>query len=470
MKKLLSLLSHSKTTKPTKDHCHTRNGNRSRITIRQALLVAALVMLSMPVFGQIYTGTSICKGSITRSDAVSGDCMHYVKTGSTSGYFMSELVDDNLFSYGNLHPISGYDINDFVIFNDTVYICGVDENGIGFYGWTDAPSTLNANWIFVIYKLYDNADIFITNVNRIKVFRSGNDLNVLLVGTYRQSDSNSYGTIIHAKNNSVCTLAYQYGDSFNDVAILEDYVVTIEEKGDCRYPHNGHQMRVLNKNQFSLYDTLFDYYSDWGQRQSFGRIRLQATDNNNFVSIYRDEWGYYFNTFSVNIGSIVFYKYYTVATSALPNIGEVAYNSNTKTLAILHNIDTIGTVAFYDCSSFPNITLSSSSYPRIYDQGNQDRQTKLLSVTESPLSAYFVLSGICQNYPIIWKTASQICISQRQLSLTAAEASIERLYWATNRINMAIHQNTYTSFHDYCGLNIKCQSPHFPIIGGEKDE
>ena len=462
MRKSLPLLSCNTTRKTMKNQRHTsRHGLRAAIC--RALLPLGLLLLVVPVFGQTYMkANEYSKGVITRSNEAGGKCMNYVKSTNTSGYFMSELVDGNSSCTYNAHPISGYDISDFTIFNDTLYICGEDANGVGFYGWTSVPNALNANWTFHIYKLYDNSSTFINQLLRIRVFRSGTDLNVLLIGMYRQSGANSYSSILHVKNNNVCTLAYLTVECFYDFAILGDYVVTIEEKGGIRN-HNGHYMRVLNKNAFSLYDVLFDYSYSYGQIQSVGRLWLQAADGNNFVSVYRDEMGYYFNAFSVSGGNLLFHKYYAVATSIMPTIGDVAYNNQNKSLAILHNEDTSGTVSIFNCTSFPNITLSDARYPSINNVGT-DPQTKLLSVAKIPGSTEFVIGGVFHDHPVIWKTASEICKVQRQISVTSTNSVIDGSTWVANRTTMTLNQSTYTSYHEYGIWGINCQSPQFPVL------
>ena len=467
MKKSLSLLSCNTTQKTMESPRHTRR-HMLRAAICRALLPLGLLLLAMPAFGQTYVGNaSNCIGTITRSNDDGTKRIHYVKNGQLSGDFFSDFTPGSPESGFTCHSITGYDITDFVVFNDTVYICGEDANGVGFYGWTSAPNTLNASWTFHIYKLYNNSSTFINQLLRIRVFRSGSDLNVLLIGMYKQSGTNSYSSIIHVKNNDTCTLAYQNDDCFYDIAILNDYVVTIEEKGGIRN-HNGHQMRVLYKSSFSLYDGLFDYYHAWGQVQSVGRLWFQAADGNNLVSVYRDERGYYFNAYSVSSGFLIFHKYYTVLTSSMPTIGDVAYNSHNKTLAILHNIDTVGTATFYNCTSFPTITLSSSEYPALYNFPNPDPQTKLLSVTKRPSSSNFVVTGICQNKPVFWNTT--YCGEPREIPLTSANSSIERLLWSTIRTTMNTHYSTFTSLSSSCRVTNDCEAlAPWPVGDGDKN-
>ena len=432
------------------------------------IFMVALTIIATPIMGQTYTKNAHVEETITRSNDDGSKRMHYVKTGTTNGVFLSSFVANGIFFTS--HQISGYKINDFTIFNDTVYFCGEDNNGMGIYGWTSTINDQNFNWTFHVYKIYDNASTFTTDIRRIKVFRSGQDLNVLLIGMYKAGGSSQYGSVMHIKNNSTCTIAYLNSDFFDDVAILDNYVVTIERKGNGRAPYNdAHQMRVLNKNQFSLYDALFDYYHAIGQIQSLGRLWLQAANNNNrFFSVYRDNVGFYFNTFSVNgTGSLICNNYFSIATSSMPTIGDVAYNDYDKTLAILYNIDTVGTAAFFNCASFHSIYLSSANYPSIYILGTTDPQTKLFSVTKQPSSSDFVITGICHNKLVFWNTIN--CNPSRQLSLTSIDGSLDRYLWAPNRTTIDITHLTFMSPNSEYYIYEDCV-PVTPWIENSGDE
>lgn len=413
-------------------------------------------MISLiPVFAQSYYSTSYIEGTVTRSNDAGNKRMHYVKTGTTSGYFLSDFVVNG--PYFGSHSVSGYKVNDFTIFNDTVYFCGEDANGVGFYGWTSTVNDQIFNWTFHVYKLYDNASTFVTDVRRIRVFRSGADLNVLLVGLYKGGGSDTYSSLIHVKNNDTCTLAYLYSDYFDDVAIVKDYVVTIERKGGVRTPYNdGHQMRVLNKNQFSLYDALFDYYYALWQIQSVGRLWLQAANNNRFFSVYRDGVGFYFNTYSVASGNLTCYNYFSIATSIMPTIGDVAYNDYDKTLAILYNIDTVGTAAIFDCASFHTISLSSALYPTFYMQGCQNPVAKLLSITKQPSSPNFYVTAVCDNKPLFWNLGVSNCDLSRQISVTSGSTNVDRYLWATNRAYVGVSHLTFSSSSGFYNVGDGC--------------
>ena len=454
MKKSLSLLSCNITQKTMKNQFHTRI-HGLRATLCRALLPLGLLLLAVPAFGQTYVGNaSNCIGTITRSNDAGGKRMHYIKTGSTSGYFALGFSLGNNPTCGS-HNITGYTINDFTVLNDTIYFCGDDANGVGFYGWARA---YGLSWTYHIYKIYNSTTFTSSNISRIKVFRSGQDLNVLLIGTYRGSIFASYRSIFHIKNNDTCTVAYGDVEYFEDIAVLDDYVVAIARKKTRDYPHEPHYLRVLNKNSFTLNDTLFDYYHYWNPGiESVGNVRLQAMGLNNLVSVYCKDTAYYINTYSVNSNGVLSqHNYYTIATNTLPTIGDVAYSSTNKTLAVLHNIDTMGTAMFYDCTSFPNITLSSSIYPFVDFISPTDLvQTKLLSVTKSP-SSYFVITGIYGNKPVFWKTLESFCHLERQMSVASTETYNSRAYGETHRTTMNIHYSSSPDVYEIKQLERKC--------------
>jgi len=409
--------------------------------MRQVLLIAASIIMTTPAVGQTYISSNPGNSSvITRSNDVGNKRMHYVKTGPTSGRFLSGLVLGGNNSYFSSRDISGYNINDFTIFNDTVYFCGEDASGVGFYGWVK-PSGLT--WTYNIYKLYNNSAITSSDISRIRVFRSGQDLNVLLIGAYHQSSSVAYRSIFHIKNHSTCAVAYSSVEYFEDIALLDDYVVTIERKKTRDYPHEPHYMRVLNRTSFTLYDALFDYYSFWNTGiESVGNVRLQATDGNNLVSVYCKDTAYHINAYSVNSSGILYlHKYYTIPTDTLPTIGDVAYNNYDKTMAILHNLDTVGTAMFYDCTSFPNITLLDAKYPTIWYSSLQN-EPKLLSVTRKPTSN-FVITGVLDDRITFWNTQSVYCGLPRQLSMTSTESSVSTTYGETTKSTLNIHNSSF---------------------------
>ena len=454
MKKSLSLLSCNTTQKTMESPRHTRR-HMLRAALCRALFPLGLLLLAMPAFGQTYVGNvSNCIGTITRSNDAGSKRTHYIKFGPTSGCFTSGFSLGNNPAFGG-YEISGYTINDFTILNDTIYFCGEDTNGVGLYGWVRASGL---SWTFHIYKIRNNLLSSSSNITKIKVFRSGQDLNVLLVGTYRRNIFSSYRSVFHIRNNDTCTVAYGDVEYFEDIAVLDDYVVAIARKKTRDYPHEPHYMRVLNKNSFTLNDPLFDYYHYWSPGiESVGNVRLQATGANNLVSVYCKDTAYYINTYSVdNNGILTQHNYYTIDTDTLPTIGDVAYNNTNKTLAVLHNIDTMGTAMFYDCTYFPNITLSSSIYPFVdYVSPTDFVQTKLLSVTKSP-SSYFVITGTYGNKPVFWNTHEIFCHLERQLSVTLTETSNSREYGATHHAIMDIHHSSFTSSNAIYQLEGKC--------------
>lgn len=459
MKKSLSLLSCNTTQKTMESPRHTRR-HMLRAAICRALFPLGLLLLAMPAFGQTYVGNaSNCIGTITRSNDNGTKRMHYVKDGPTSGCFLSGLTSSGNQTYFGSHTISGYDIKDFTVFNDTLYICGQDADGDGFYGWARPTGV---TWTFYMYKLRNSA----INISKIRVFRSGQDLHVLLVGTYCINMFLSYRSVFHVKNNSICTVAYHVDEYFEDIAVLGNYVVTIARKGARDLLHEPHYLRVLHKNLFTLGDTLFDNYYAWHHgTESVGSVRLQATGADRFVSVFCRDSAYYINAYTVDSnGLLTHHKKYTIPTGTPPTIGDVAYNSTDSMLVILHNIDTVGTAAFYNCTSFPNMTLSNSQYPDIsFNQG-----PKLLSVTRRPTSN-FVISGICQNRFVYWDTRT--CEMRRELFATSSSAGDGRLTWAPTRDTIYMRQRTYASPSgmypvepDCAGLNLE------PTSSGDNEE
>ncbi len=426
-------------------------------SLHQTLLALFVYFMAMPAFGQIYMSSNGNNTAIiTRSDDASGNRMHYVKTGATAGVFLHSLTLGGNSPYFGGHSVSGYNINDFTIFNDTVYFCGEDTSGIGFYGWTSATGF---NWTLNIKKLYSSGLATSYDMSRIKVFRSGSDLNVLLIGTYQQNGSRPFRSLFHIKNNNTCTVAYGDVEYFEDIALLDDYVVTIERKKSMKYDHAPRYLRVLGRNSFTLYDPLFDfYYFNYGEIESVGDVRLQTTGSNRLVAVYCRDSAYYINTYTVNFSGILsLHRYYSIATTSLPTIGDLAYNSTDNTLVVLHNVGTAGTAMLFNCSSFPLLSLTGSYIPYLTDSHSPllPVQTRLLSVTRKPSSGY-VITGLYGGKSVFWNAQNSGCQFSVLKTATSTVSSAVKSRGATHRVSLEMVSSTVTAVIGSFNLSTPC--------------
>ena len=429
-----------------------RSSRRSRWLPHRVIALLGVLFVAVPAIGQTYISTATqCEGTISRRSDTGSRRVHYLKTGPADGFFVagSSLTIGNNIHYPR-YLLNGYNVNDFTFCNDTVYFCGEDTAGIGFYGWISAQNMgIEIIWTYHFYRLYDDDDTYVTDVRHIEAFRSGGSLNVLLIGTYNHNGVLSKKSLIHVKDNSACTLAWGSVDAFDEVVVLDDYVVTANRKASRDNGHYAQYMRVLSKTPFTLYDSLFDYYSNWAERTTEGFVSAQGVGGNRLATAFYSDTAYYVNTFTVDSGILALHNCYTVATSAMPSIGDMAYNGSDSTLVILHNIDTVGTALFFDCSAFPVLSISRSEYPSLSFIG----APTLLSAAKRSSDSYIV-TGIMNGHPFSWNTQS--CGIQRQNTITGIETGISRALGATQRTTIGIQYNTSNENPEYFSVVPQC--------------
>ena len=399
----------------------------------------------MPVFGQTYisTGPDVCLSTISRNPTGSYP-VHYMKTGPYSGKIMFNFTNVNgVYSFKTL-PITNYNVNDLTVVGNTIFFCGEDSLSTGFYGVCKRGSGVNPPYYIRIYKLY-NADVdYITSVQRIRVFCDGADTNVLLIGNYLHKVQNfNKSAIVHIKNNSVCTVSYGSVEHFDDVEVLDDYVVAVARKGGGGLRHEPHYMRVLNKSGISLYDTLFNYYYGWDRRESTSRILLQKTNGDSLVSVYHtDNCGYYFNTYAVNSNGILqLYNYTKVDPAGVHiKVSDVSYNSSNRTLSIVHNSDRIGYASHFNCTSFPVVSYSNSYSTEFVTPIVCNKDT-LFSVAPM-LPNGFYATGIKNNKMLFWKMPNG-CDDIVQFNTGTTNSQINSSLGPTIKTSLGIHQTSF---------------------------
>lgn len=375
-----------------------------------------------------------CTGSITRK--VGGRHYYYMKTGANSGEFFSHDPSTTILT---VNKYNGYNVQDFTIVGDTIYICGEDASGKGFYGWTKTTGSFFSAWKFNIYKLYDSESVYVTDVKRIRVFKSNSNIHVLLIGRYVDTAGHlNRNSIIHIKNNNQCNVAYSSVEHFDDVAVLDEYVVTIERKTDKNYISDPQYMRVLHKNNFSLSDTLFDYLSSWVYRRSIDRMFLQSIGSNKLVSVFNEDTAYYMNTYSVVNDTLQFHKCHVIHTDTVPTIQDVSFNDQTNDILVVHGNDTSSIASTYNCIVFPILTWVSSASPSI-NNTSLSPYTSLSSVTPRS-NTDFVVTGANQNRLVVWWKSG--CNLTREHSMTRFSSYMRRSYGRPERVPISIHSTT----------------------------
>lgn len=413
MKKLLSLVSCNTTTKATKEYWHGLRHYGGHGKVFGYLPILMFFMISFTSFAQngiFVDNTANVINTITRCNSTGGSHVHYVKTSDSTGMFLYRFENPQnkppVGTYSKI-PISGYSITDFTIVRDTIYMCGIKTSGRGFYAWMRlGPSPISVQ--MKVYHLCDDTS-FVTNPRRIQVFNTFQGTNVLLVGDLI-NPSNQFNTpaIVHIRGNN-CYAAYLSGENFDDIAVLDDYIVTSARKG-YNNPTNASQIiRVTPKSILPLHNSQFKYYYSTKTPRTNSWVLLQHIGQNKFVSVYHNSDGLYINSFFMS-GNIPQISQYCFVDTAVSNIFDVSYNDADSSLMVIHSKLWHSTATRFDCSLSPNISWIESYNPDVssYCSGC----LSLIKSASRSFSSKFMISGILDNHFMVWNTNSSCNLSQ----------------------------------------------------------
>ncbi|MBQ3580640.1 MAG: hypothetical protein II975_06610 [Bacteroidales bacterium] len=399
---------------------------------------------SLSSFAQngIYIDTNACIGTITRYKPTGNVPIHYAKIDDRHGKFLFNFQTiqgfPTLYNFKEVH-INGYNITDFTVVRDTVYMCGTDTNGRGIYGWMRffSPTSCQLH----VYTLQDDSS-FVTNLRRIRVFRTWRYLDVILVGDYINGNSQvNISSIIHVRNNSQCKVAYKGGEPIDDVEVLDNYVVTVARKGDTNLASAPHFMRVILRSGFSLNNTTFHNLYNWSRKGADGRILLQHVGGDSLVSVYHSTSiiipEININTYSINGSGIMqLHKYYTVPGSR-DRVDDVAFNGNDTSLMILQR----RVVSRFKWSSFPNLSWTESLYPDMSNYG-PGGTVRLMSLSKTSSSEYMA-SGVVNNQFVVWRT-NRDCDITHDYSAVPTSSSMSYYTVAPVVVSLGINATTKT--------------------------
>ena len=352
------------------------------------------------------------QGSICREQSSSKIIM-YARHSQYKGYFVTNGLTS--FTHAPANFLNEYSVEDFTIFNDTIFITGITRAGNGYYGWTKIAGSSTQAWDFNVYQIPPTS-----NMRRIKVFRDGSSLHVLLVGDYRDN-TGIYGAIFDIKDFDTCNVAYHGMEYFDDVELTNDYVVTVARKETSDSSQRALYTRIAPKTAFSLTSTQFSTcYLGSGIAKAQGAAHLQAVGLNKFVTVYGREYTIYINTQEVNSGVLNLCRHYTIPSAEPVRIRDLAYNSSCSKLVVLHSYDTIGSASIYSCTT-PNIlTWLETIKPLLYVAGNLVHSISLSSAAALGSSKFFV-SGLHNDILTVWRTGTTC-----DLSLTHSMSYIDR--------------------------------------------
>ena len=415
MKKSLSLLSCNATQKSTKKYWLGLRHYGCHGILFRTLPILMFFMLCFSSFAQngiFVDSTANVFNTISRCNSAGNRQIHYVKTSDSTGIFLFQFnlrqSKSPMGTYKKI-PISGYNVTDFVVVRDTIYMCGIKTGGRGFYAWMrlgSSPTSVQMK----VYHLRDDTS-FVTNPRRIQVFNSFSGTNVLLVGDLINPSNQFYiPTIVHVRGNT-CYAAYLPGEYFDDIAVLNNYIVTSSRKGYNNPTNTSQLIRVTPKSILPLHSSLFKKYYHTKTPKTQSRVLLQHTDDNNFVTVYHNDYGFYINSLSVGSGGIPLISQYCTVDTTATNIFDVSYNIFDSTLMVIHSQSLHSTVSRFNCSLFPNISWIESYTPdvSVFCSGCM-ALTKSLCRNSS--SSKFLVSGILDNHFMVWNTNGSCNLSQ----------------------------------------------------------
>lgn len=423
-----------KTSKQNMLHAHTM-----QLTL---FPFAVFLMLTISAFAQngIVIDSSInAIRTITRSRNTGYNLMYYVKTSDTTGKFLFNFQPSQLPPFLPQYteiPISGYDVTDFIVTHDTVYMCGNEAHGRGFYGWMKlgpSPSSVQLK----IYNLYDDTS-YIVNPRRIYVFHILNRPMVALIGDYfgPSTLTNTPAVIRIGVNDINYNVAFRLGEHFDDVVVLDNYIVTVARKGYNNPTGASQYMRVVQKSGFNLNNTLFKRCYEISPHSANSRILLQHLGGDNLVSVYQDGAEFYVNSLSVNSSGILQFNQYYIVDTVVDNIYDVAYNATDSSLMIIHSKQYNSTASRFRCNP-TGISWIESYRPHI-----SGYRATIMSMART-ITTRFMVSGILDNFFMVWNTNGN-CNDPQYISVTSDSLVMPYRVTETTRRKIGFNSLTLT--------------------------
>lgn len=434
--------------------------------LQKIVLLLVCIIPFVPMRSQVLTYSGLgCKNTITRR--WSGGQIAYVQETDTSGRF---IYVGSMSGFPRTEKLTGYIVTDFAFIGDTIYVTGNKPNGVGFYGWAKMTTPLTLPWVFNMRTFGATVPIYrFSDMRRIKVFRTGEDLHALMIGRYSNlfNNNDKYYCFIDVKNNSTCTYAHCLGEQFDDVEILSNYVATVSRKGEIGVSPASHYMRLLNKNAFSLNDPKFDTMYEWSNMDARERIFLQGVGGNNLVSVYVGRnYEYCINPYRIVGGQLQIDRYYKTSVYVLPYVYGVAYESGCNSLKILKIYDTAERITQIGCAGYPALTFTSSTLP-LNGQGVPWTGVKWQSVSDYNTGT-FCLTGRYNNTTVIWETG--MCASNFTEGINMVEGGTGPTLTPLTRSSMAMQNVVSVSCErEQKSVGSECYESPFdpPVIDGE---
>ena len=133
---------------------------------------------------------------------------------------------------------SNYSVEDFKVYGDYIYCCGIYMNYYGFVGFANIKDLLeHSTFDFKAYNNFKNPsddNYVITKLFKIEVFESNDDFRIVAIGKIMNSKAKTKSCLLKIVTNLNATnMVYKILESssdkeeINDIAVTDNYVVTV---------------------------------------------------------------------------------------------------------------------------------------------------------------------------------------------------------------------------------------------------
>lgn len=227
----------------------------------------------------------------------------YDQKSSTEGYFIVvEPLTTNAYSKITLNGII---VRDFVVFHDSVFFTGDNYYGDGFYAYFSLNAVMSGI-VDITYRYLTNNDGFhFYGMDCIKAFTLAGETNVMLIGNRVKNEYVERCLFNTQINSSNLTYIYDANEHFDDVEILDDYVVSAARKGGDIKLDPVFLRFYPRVSTFNMTGGICDYlYYARNEFFAHGRVRLQKY-NGSFCGLFFQNSSFKCSIFSFEVNPSV---------------------------------------------------------------------------------------------------------------------------------------------------------------------
>lgn len=339
----------------------------------------------------------------------------YDQKSSTEGYFIVvEPLTTNAYPKITLNSII---VRDFVVFHDSVFFTGDNYYGDGFYAYFSLNAVMSGI-VDITYRYLTNNDGFhFYGMDCIKAFTLAGETNVMLIGNRVKNEYVERCLLNTQINSSNLTYIYDANEHFDDVEILDDYVVSAARKGgDIKldpvflrfYPRDSPFVMtggICNDLQY----VQNEFYA-------YGRVRLQKY-NGSFCGLFFQNSSFKCSIFSFEVNPYIIPLTNIICNSTFNNppfniytLIDVGFNQiDNKLFVLFDSISNANRIIALDFTGTINL-----SNPNIYIVPHTAQ-----SVADFGSSGFYVSSVINGDLSASWQTVyyPTNCINSYTMSL-----------------------------------------------------